>query len=209
MSLLSFFPITPSKRHQRRVVLSAPYNSLQYKLAKFKNKQRKDLVGHNLIHGVKYNRKVLLHKFFVTQPNLYSYIITGFGFMNSPLKEFSYIKTIYNLNKLTKKTPCFYPGFILQHFNTFSSVQQLVSQTVPLYLAPLNLSISFIFNNLNKKPTFATSSGVFASKRKLDKKTKLFIIILPSLKQQYLPQSTLCTLASTINLLVNKQVEGK
>lgn len=209
MSLLSFFPLTPSKRQLRRVVLSYPYNKLQFKLTKFKNKNRSALTGAKLVHGVKYQRKVLLHPLFSTPSSWQPFIIMNFGFRTTPLREFSYIKTLYNVLKLTKKTPCFYPGFTLQHFTSVSSIKGLTSQITPLWLVPLNLSISFIFNHSNKKPTFATSSGVVATKRKLDKKTKLFIIILPSLKQQFLPKHTLCTLAPTTNLLINKQVEGK
>ena len=209
MSLLSYHPLTPSKRQLRKVIINYPENSYRNILTKFKNSRRFTLSGRRAIHGVRYFSRTLLHKFFVFKPNLFNFIVTNFGYSKLPQREFVYVKTLYNVTKLMINNPCFYPGFILKNFLTINQLKELTAQIVPLSLVPLNVQISWVFNILNKKPTFAKSSGTYATKRKLDKKTKLFFIILPSQQQQLLPKHIYCTLAPTCNLLLHKRVEGK
>lgn len=209
MSLLSYHPLTPSKRQLRKVIIKHPYNVLRWQLTKFKNSRRYTLSGKKAIHGVRYFSRTLLHKFFIFKPTLFNFVILNFGYSNLPQREFAYMKTLYNVTKLIINNPCFYPGFILKNFLTIKNMKQLTAQIVPLNIIPLNIHISMIFNILNKKSTFAKSSGTYATKRKLDKKTKLFFIILPSKQQQLLPKHIYCTLAPNVNLLLHKRVEGK
>lgn len=209
MSLLSYHPLTPSKRQLRRVIIKHPHNILRNLLTTFKNSRRYTLSGKKAIHGVRYFSKTLLHKFFIFKPTLFNFIVTGFGYSKLPQREFVYIKTLYNTTKLVIANPCFYPGFILKNFLTINNFKHLAAQIVPLNIVPLNIQISMVFNILNKKATFAKSSGTFATKRKLDKKTKLFFIILPSKQQQLLAKHVYCTLAPNINLLLHKRVEAK
>lgn len=209
MSLLSYHPVTPSKRQLCRVILKHPENLHRTLLTKFKNSRRSTLLGRKAFHGVRYFSKVLLHKFFIYKPNLFNFVVLNFGYSKLPQREFVYVKTLYSVTKLMINNPCFYPGFILKNFLTITNLKQLTAQIVPLVLVPLNVPISLVFNILNKKPTFAKSSGTYATKRKLDKKTKLFFIILPSKQQQLLPKHIYCTLAPSVNLLLHKRVEGK
>lgn len=209
MSLLSYYPLTPSKRQLRKVIIKHPENKIRWVWTHFKNSRKLTLSGKKAIHGVRYFARTLLHKFFIYKPTLFNFVIINFGYSKLPQREFVYIKTFYNTTKMMINTPCFYPGFILKNFLTIKNFKQLVSQIVPLSLIPLNVHVSMVFNLLNKKVTFAKSSGTFATKRKLDKKTKLFFIILPSKQQQLLPKHIYCTLSPNINLLLHKRVEGK
>lgn len=209
MSLLSYHPFTPSKRQMRKVIIYHPESKYRIFLTKFKNARRATLIGRKAIHGVRYFSRTLLHKFFIYKPTLFNFIVTSFGYSKLPQREFIYAKTLYNTTKLLINNPCFYPGFILKNFLNVLNLKELTAQIVPLSLIPLNVPVSLIFNILNKKPTFAKSSGTYATKRKLDKKTKLFFIILPSKQQQLLPKHIYCTLAPSINLLLHKRVAGK
>lgn len=209
MFLLSYHPLTPSKRQLRKVIVKYPENPLRYAMTKFKNSRRYSLNGKRAIHGVKFFTKNLLHKFFVFKPTLFNLIVTNFGFSKYPLRKFVYTTTLFNINKLVVSNPFFFPGFILRNFTKIKSPAFLPGQIVSLSIVPLNVHISMLFNFFNSKPTYAKSSGTFATKRKLDKKTKLFFIILPSKQQLLLPKHTFCTLAPNIDLRLHKRVEGK
>lgn len=210
MSLISFHPTTPSKRQQRQVVLNHPQKSSGFKACfKFKNSRRYSLLGRRTIHGLKFFAKSLLHTFMPFRPTQFNFCVTGYGYSKLPMREFVYAKTLFNQLAIFINNPLFYPGFTLRTAAATVLRKQLAGQVIFLSSVPLNFQISLVFNLNNQKPTFAKSSGTFATKRKLDKKTKLYIIILPSTKQILLPRHTLCTFAPNINLLLQKRVAGK
>lgn len=209
MSLLSYHPLTPSKRQQRQVIINHPYSKLRAIFTKFKNSRKYTLSGKRNIHGLKFFTKSLYHKFFYTKPTLFNLCVLGFGYSKFPQREFVYSKSLFNQYQIVLNNPFFYPGFTLRTGKALTSIKQTIGQVVPLSFIPLNFHISMVFDIKNKKPTFAKSSGTFSTKRKLDKKTKLYIIILPSTKQQLLPRHTLCTFAPSVNLLLHKRVAGK
>jgi hypothetical protein len=138
---------------------------------------------------------------------MFNYVAFDFCYQNKPLKEFFFAKNIFNHIKLFPFTYGIYPGFKL--FSNEKSLTKFSRQILCLNSIPLNSAISFVFDSKNLKMTFAKSSGSTAFRKQNIKKTKLIYVQLASGGLVALKNFTLCVLAPTINLKLNKNILGK
>jgi len=74
---------------------------------------------------------------------------------------------------------------------------------------PYNFEVCNIMNSINRKWTFAKSSGTFAVKLKTKKHIKLIAVKLPSQSIFFFSKESKCFIGHNFNFFLNKQVEGK
>lgn len=202
--------ISPVKKWQ--VLISYPTwkkNKFFRFFFKIKTHRRKTLIGSKNIYGLKFFKKTYLLNSLKVRLKLSSIFVFSFGFRKLPLKEFIFCKSLYGLVYLMNSNDYIRPGFIFYNLKQILTKNlNLYGQYIPLYLLPINTSISSVFNYQNKYTTFALSSGCFAKKRKNAKKVKLIYVELPSKKRILLPFNTYCLFSTTQNLYFNRVVKG-
>lgn len=142
----------------------------------------------------------------MARPQLTTIVITALQHNFQPFKEvmigadkFGRIGTYFNTNLA-------FPGHLLF---PITNLKKIANQFVFLKNIPINLVVSFIFNKKNTRPVFAKSSGASAFKRKIEKKSKLLCVSLPSTKEIFLPNNTLCVTGSSYNFYLNSITQGK
>ena len=207
MLLVTYRPATSTKRWKKLSFLTHSKKKWFYNFFKYKTHHRKTLLGSTSISGIKRMRKTQLWKTVNTKLNIFMYVAFDFCYQNKPLKEFFFAKNIFNHVKLFPFTYGIYPGFKL--YPTEKYLTKFSRQIICLNSIPLNSAISFVFNFKNLKMTFAKSSGSTAFRKKNIKKTKLVYVELASGCLIALSNYTLCVLAPTVNLKLNKNVLGK
>lgn len=149
-----------------------------------------------------------MHSFYIIKPSKLPHVVESYGFSKFPLREFCYAKTIFNTYNIFLQTETAYPGFVFTTNTGALDNRNIINQCVTLESSILNFPLSFVFNKKNTFACFARSSGVCAYKRKVDKKTKLTVLELPSTQTILLAASTFCTYAAVQNLFLNKRVGG-
>lgn len=168
-----------------------------------------------------FNIKTILHRKFKKKKEL-KYINQNFFFKNisviinysnytSKPKEFVVTKNIYNQINLLPTANFFYPGFKLYPYlflNSCENIKQFIGQFTPLIFIPINMPISFIFNKLNTNTTYIKSSGAKGIRKKINRHDKTINVTLPSTELKIFPITTLALFSNSLNLGVNRIVEG-
>lgn len=183
-------------------------NPNKYKnLIKFSNNLNNNKILKNKIFNKQKFITVKTHIFKVTKNNIVlDYILNNF--IN---KKYVVIKNYYNLLNTYPKTNLIYPGFTINKFINnikLSNLEYYFNSFITLISVPINFSIFYIFNINNFKPTYSLSDGCNAVRKKLLKKTKFILVMLPSKKIKYCLTNTLC-LFSPNKSNKNKLVSGK
>lgn len=164
------------------------------------------LLGHRLIAGWKQlKNKIKLHNY-MQCPTYSPVVIEHMQQLLYPYRELMLGRDFFGRYSTYTNSSVAYPGFILW---PLKSLKKVCNQFFYLKNVPINLLVSFVFNNVNTKTTFARSSGSRAYKRRLEKKTKLLCVDLPSKAQILLPFNTLCVTGPSYNFFVNSAIEGK
>lgn len=210
MFLIKSKNITPKKKWQVKLVLPTYRKPKQYYYYyNVKTYRRKTLRGNIAIHGLRFFTKTFLFKIFINKIKLIPFVVTNYGFNKLPAKEFVWVKSLFNQNKLMFCSELSRPGSIFYPLSyILSKNTSVANQYLPLYLIPINTIIICVFNFFNKHITYAVSSGCFAKKRKNFKKTKLIFVELPSGTRKLFPTYTFCLLSPNLNNFINKTVLG-
>lgn len=135
------------------------------------------------------------------------HIVNNFGNYLTKPKEFTIVKNLYNQYSLVPSTLSMHPGFRLyplRYLETISNLKNLVGQIVPLKWVPINMFISFVFNNSNNKASYIKSSGAKGIRKKLNRKDKLVNILLPSGIIKIFSTHTFSIFSLTLNLAVDR-----
>lgn len=210
MLLISYNPVSSTKRWKKIATIWHPKNRISSNFLKYKTHHRGPTGGSFTSSGLRRRGKTQLWDLFITRPLLFPCVAVSYAFSAKPLREFFLAKTLYNSYKLFPFTEGVYPGFILNSSITNLLVmKEFASQILILEHITLNNIISFVFNAANTKMTFAKSSGCNAYRRKNIKKTKLVYVQLPSDKLVVLTKSTFCVLGTNLDLQLDKVIEGK
>ncbi len=209
MLLIKTSPITPKQRGKRERKIKKNYRSFFFFFLKIKTKNKTSLTNTKLFSHFKYFYPNFLYKFFIIKTLFFPVVVYQICEKSAPLKEFMWGKNIFNQIFFFLNTNYVYPGFKLFDVQTLLSTRYtLLNQLLPLKLVPINLPISYIFNETNISMTYSKSSGSTSWKKKLHKKKKLVYIELPSTKLKTFPHYTYCVFGENKNLFVNKIVEG-
>ena len=126
-------------------------------------------------------------------------------------KDSVVIKNYYNFLYIYPKSYLSYPGYKLEKYKAFVKNYKLefyFNSFIPLISIPINFSISYIYDIKNFKPTYSLASGSNSIRKKMLKKTKFILVLLPSKKIKYCLNNNLC-LFSPNKSNKNKLVSGK
>lgn len=205
MILKNFKTITPVRRF---FFFFTPYiyNKLKYK----------QLYNKILTTNTRKNTKKHFKSTHITSIKSYPHIIYTYlnfkmfksvliNFLLHPNKQklFSEFKDIYNFKFITQSTNNQFVGF------KFFPQQLKINQ--PFFIAdiPYYSKISLISLTFFKKVIYCRSSGTSAIKSLFTKKNKLSLITLPSTKQKFIPNTSVCILGTIFDLKTNICWKGK
>lgn len=140
-------------------------------------------------------------------------IINKAFYQQKPYKKFLISSTYTNFNLVLPGIDGINIGKIMYNFNTIYSNKKIFffkGFVFYIYLAPINVLISNVTNNLNSKITYAKAGGTYCKIRKSKKsKKKLIKIVLPSNKEILVNKMTKSYLGKNTNFKISQLIEGK
>lgn len=200
-------PRTPSLRFRRTLVPSSGLFAASKRLFTIKQSRPATLSGKKKISGQRNVQKRFKFLNYMRQPTIAPFIAKFIAFFRFPVRELVFCQTIFGQLAVYAQSDLALVGDIF--FNTTESKTVIQNQFLKLKEIPINIPVSFVFNSDNSKPSFARGSGETAFKKKVEKKTKLLCVILPSKKSIFLPNKTYCVLGGGTNFYLNTVVAGK
>lgn len=133
-------------------------------------------------------------------------------FKSTNNKDFAHVVSIFGIIFFLNNKNLYFPGFLIfknsGRYITFLN-RELAGQILPIYLTPINVELSFINNKYNNKILYSKSNGSYSIRKKIQKKSKLILLQLPSKKIILISKKTLVCLAKNNLLSLNNLNDGK
>jgi ribosomal protein L2 len=141
----------------------------------------------------------------------YAAVVECYLYNKKPYQLLLKAKSLFNHQLIIPGTELLTPGKIIYNFTKeleYHKPNYLGSQIL-LKNLPYYISLNFLNNNFNNKPTFAKSSGTYGIKLKAKKTVKLILIKLPSTQVYHFINNTKGYIGKNTNFFNNKYIEGK
>lgn len=141
----------------------------------------------------------------------WAFIVEDYIYNKKPYQMFLMCKSIFNHQAVLPGIEEVVPGQIIRNYlkNISFLKDNYLGSQIFLKNLPFFITVSYIFNNFNNKPSFAKSSGTFSTKLKPKKTIKLVVIQLPSQKEYFFLNNTPAYIGKNMNFFNHKFVEGK
>lgn len=205
MLLIKSQNITPKQRWQIYIKPLKLKKNPSYRFY-FSIKHR---IVNTSLSAVKYKYKTYLFYFFLKKITNIPFVVTDINYKKLPLKEFIWVKSLFNQVYILPYSELMYPGFKLYSIKYLLLLNKsFVNQLIPIFFLPINTIITYVFNTKNNFAAYAKSSGCEAIKRKNFKKQKLIYIELASGALKLFPLQTFCLLSFSKNLDLQTTVDG-